>query len=167
MAQPLPPDVMEALEVLELQMPEVHASSLADAQQQIAEWKEGPLKSAYRQAALDHHPDRNPGDESAEARFKAISSAYELLGERVCAIPLRSVPSMLHLSPEQARQTLKNMGQMFSYMSVGLRFLRVAFPAETGPDISVATPGPDAAPTPTPSPTTPPPDLDFEPGDDQ
>ena len=37
------------------------------------------LKSAYRRLAMRWHPDRNPGDAEAEARFKAISVAYECL----------------------------------------------------------------------------------------
>jgi len=37
------------------------------------------LKSAYRKLAMQYHPDRNPGDHSAEARFKEISHAYDML----------------------------------------------------------------------------------------
>lgn len=37
------------------------------------------LKSAYRKLAMQYHPDRNPGNAEAEARFKAISQAYECL----------------------------------------------------------------------------------------
>ena len=37
------------------------------------------LKSAYRRLAMRWHPDRNPGDGDAEARFKAISEAYDCL----------------------------------------------------------------------------------------
>ncbi len=37
------------------------------------------LKSAYRRLAMQYHPDRNPGDQEAEARFKAISEAYDCL----------------------------------------------------------------------------------------
>ncbi len=39
------------------------------------------IKKAYRKLALQHHPDRNPGDKSAEARFKEISEAYAVLGD--------------------------------------------------------------------------------------
>jgi len=37
------------------------------------------IKSSYRRIAMQCHPDRNPGDAEAEARFKAISEAYDVL----------------------------------------------------------------------------------------
>jgi molecular chaperone DnaJ len=37
------------------------------------------LKSSYRKLAMRYHPDRNQGDAEAEARFKAISEAYDCL----------------------------------------------------------------------------------------
>lgn len=37
------------------------------------------IKSSYRKLAMRYHPDRNPGDAEAEARFKAISEAYDCL----------------------------------------------------------------------------------------
>ncbi len=37
------------------------------------------IKSAYRKLAMKHHPDRNPGCSESEAKFKAISSAYDCL----------------------------------------------------------------------------------------
>lgn len=37
------------------------------------------LKSAYRKLAMQYHPDRNPGDHEAEARFKAVGQAYDCL----------------------------------------------------------------------------------------
>jgi len=40
---------------------------------------EANLKKAYRALALKYHPDRNPGDAEAEAKFKEAAEAYEVL----------------------------------------------------------------------------------------
>lgn len=39
------------------------------------------LKKAFRQLAFKYHPDRNPGDSTAEAKFKEASEAYEVLSD--------------------------------------------------------------------------------------
>jgi molecular chaperone DnaJ len=40
---------------------------------------EQDIKSAYRKLALQYHPDRNPGDKTAEDRFKEAAEAYSVL----------------------------------------------------------------------------------------
>ncbi|WP_045738738.1 molecular chaperone DnaJ [Xanthomonas sp. MUS 060] len=39
------------------------------------------LKKAYRRCAMKYHPDRNPGDQAAEAAFKECKEAYEVLSD--------------------------------------------------------------------------------------
>src|SRR6476620_2962620 len=39
------------------------------------------IKKAYRKVAMQFHPDRNPGDKSAEDKFKEAAEAYEVLSD--------------------------------------------------------------------------------------
>ena len=39
------------------------------------------IKKAYRKLARQYHPDQNPGDAEAEAKFKDVANAYEVLGD--------------------------------------------------------------------------------------
>src|SRR5881392_869367 len=39
------------------------------------------ISKAYRKLARQNHPDANPGDSSAEERFKEISAAYDVIGD--------------------------------------------------------------------------------------
>ncbi len=39
------------------------------------------IKKAFRKLARKYHPDMNPGDKTAEARFKEVNEAYEVLGD--------------------------------------------------------------------------------------
>ena len=44
--------------------------------------RDDAIKSAYRKLAMQFHPDRNPGDSEAEARFKEATEAYEVLKDQ-------------------------------------------------------------------------------------
>ncbi|HEY4825043.1 MAG TPA: DnaJ domain-containing protein, partial [Solirubrobacteraceae bacterium] len=39
------------------------------------------IKKAYRKLARRYHPDKNPGDKQAEARFKELSQAHDILSD--------------------------------------------------------------------------------------
>lgn len=40
---------------------------------------EADIKKAYRKLAIKYHPDRNPGDTTAEEKFKEAAEAYDVL----------------------------------------------------------------------------------------
>ena len=39
------------------------------------------IKSAFRKLAAQHHPDKNPGDDGAQQRFKELNAAYQILSD--------------------------------------------------------------------------------------
>ena len=42
---------------------------------------EADIKRAFRKLAVQHHPDKNPGDPEAQARFKEITQAHQILSD--------------------------------------------------------------------------------------
>ena len=77
---------------------------------------EAEIKKAYRKLAKENHPDLHPDDKAAEARFKEINEAYEVLsdsGKRSRYDQPRSMPAqsilwkipdfLRHIFPAAAR----------------------------------------------------------------
>ncbi len=49
------------------------------------------IKKAYRQCALEHHPDRNRGEKKSEEKFREATEAYQILSDPEKKAPLRPV----------------------------------------------------------------------------
>jgi DnaJ-class molecular chaperone len=84
-----------------------------------AEAKPDEIRSAFRKLALKFHPDRNQGNKKAEAKFKEISQAYDILIDekkrklydeaRACPKPL-DVPPPVYRTKAQSRTGPKRQG---------------------------------------------------------
>lgn len=66
------------------------------------------IKASYRRLARQYHPDANPGDQAAQARFVRIATAYDLLSKHVSpavVTDLAGVQNELTYSAAQVAQT--------------------------------------------------------------
>jgi molecular chaperone DnaJ len=72
------------------------------------------LKSAFRKKAMECHPDRHPGDSAAEARFKELNEAYQILSD---AQKRPAYDRMGHAAFEQGGGGFGGGGQGFGSMS--------------------------------------------------
>lgn len=70
------------------------------------------IVSSFRQLALRHHPDHNPGDEGAAARFRHVSAAYQRLKENNFHLPRVQAgePSSARSSASSADEAPKRSG---------------------------------------------------------
>jgi len=69
---------------------------------------EDEIKRAYRRLAMKYHPDRNPGDKSAEEKFKELAEAYEVL----------SNPDKRHIYDQLGHEGLRGRAQEPHFSSV-------------------------------------------------
>lgn len=68
------------------------------------------IQTAYRRAAMKYHPDRNPGDAEAEAKFKAVKDAYEVLSDPAKRAEYDATGSVENINIEnEAEQILTTM----------------------------------------------------------
>ncbi len=72
------------------------------------------IRAAYRKLARKYHPDVNPGDKSAEARFKEINSAHEVLSDPDKRGKYDKYGDKWEYA-DQIEEAQRNRGQRFSY----------------------------------------------------
>ena len=86
----------DALSKKEFAFPDQRKEPLEDASHvrnaiarfnQVKDVSDADLKKTYRKLARQFHPDSNPGDAKAEARFKEISEAHAVLSDRPSSSP--------------------------------------------------------------------------------
>jgi molecular chaperone DnaJ len=71
------------------------------------------VRKAYRREALKHHPDRNPGDSAAEAKFKEVTEAYQVL----CDDEKRRIYDQFgHAGLDGSGAGFEGIGDVFSHM---------------------------------------------------
>ena len=80
--------------------------------------KEPEIKKAYRRLARRNHPDVNPGDKSAEERFKRIQEAYDVLSDK----KKRAMYDQYGFYSENFKEPTGEAGQRFSDFARGFDF---------------------------------------------
>lgn len=82
------------------------------------------IKRAFRRDARKYHPDVNPGDKVAEAKFKDINEAYETLGDVEKRADYDAQLQRIVLSAAEAFN-----GTVYPFSSEDGRIIRISFPA--------------------------------------
>src|SRR5207253_5820584 len=77
---------------------------------------EKEIKQAFRRLARKHHPDVNPGDKAAEARFKEINSAHEVLSDADKRRKYDKYGDKWEYA-DQIEEAQRQRGQRFTYQS--------------------------------------------------
>lgn len=80
------------------------------------------IKKAYRDLARKYHPDRNPGDDAAEARFKDAAEAYRVLGDQ----DLREQYDASRATEKRSAGPPPDTGEVLSDVFAGTRAARGA-----------------------------------------
>ncbi len=83
---------------------------------------EAELKATFRKLAMQHHPDRNPGDKECEHRFKEINEAYDVLkdGDKRAAYDRFGHAAFEHGNPSGAHGFGADFGSTFADIFEGI-----------------------------------------------
>src|ERR1700745_3472803 len=83
---------------------------------------EAELKAAFRKLAMQHHPDRNPGDKDCEHRFKELNEAYDVLkdGDKRAAYDRFGHAAFEHGGPGGAHGFSADSGASFADIFEGI-----------------------------------------------
>ena len=76
---------------------------------------EDEIKKAFRSLARKYHPDANPDDPEAEAKFKKISEAYEVLGDPQKRAKYDQIGSQFRSYQNGGGRSWQDFGQQRSY----------------------------------------------------
>ena len=80
-ANPTEPGIAKDIRYAELELKKAQRKDYYKILGVEKDASEADIKKAYRKLAIVHHPDKNPGDEEAQERFKDIAEAYETLND--------------------------------------------------------------------------------------
>lgn len=82
------------------------------------------IKKAYRKLAMQYHPDRNPGNPEAEAKFKELAEAYEIIGDPEERTKYDSAGSMFNLKSEKDRD-INMLQKVATYLNGSQDFVMI------------------------------------------
>lgn len=85
-------DPREACRLLDVTPPKMAGLPRGDQERLLQEWKDGPLKVAWKAASKEHHPDLNGGTKEATAKFAQLSAAYTTLKDLLELTPPEPEP---------------------------------------------------------------------------
>lgn len=93
-------DPQEACRLLGVEVPRVVGMSRPEQERVLQEWKDGPLKKAWKKRSRECHPDQPGGSDKA---FADLSNAYRMLSETTIGARPASEPEPAYTGPPGSR----------------------------------------------------------------